>query len=193
MGQPATHYAISAKRLFLSGAAHQSVDSAIRSGARTEEEWCLLLRLCERRFWIANNQKARRAVKARHPMKAGKMRTAKKQTAAEISNQEALAYLKRKAQAIADMGGFSMAHINRQADALYLFYLDYLEAALDCPELPRNLLNWFPEASGMSRRTVWRRLKAGRARAAGIASESQKGLIAEQRRLELTPLPDEVY
>lgn len=63
------HYAVLAAKILLRGTGHSSVDSAIRAGARTEVEWCIILKRCEQRFWTQHNRKARRAVKARHPVR----------------------------------------------------------------------------------------------------------------------------
>ncbi|MVN88619.1 hypothetical protein GO986_17935 [Deinococcus sp. HMF7620] len=57
-----------ARRAFLRGTAHSSPHAAIEAGARTEEEWAAMLEGQHARFWAANGQKARRAVKKRHPM-----------------------------------------------------------------------------------------------------------------------------
>ena len=62
-------YAEVARRKFLRGTAHTSPHEAIQAGARTEEEWAALLEGQHARLWSRHNQKARRNVKARHPMK----------------------------------------------------------------------------------------------------------------------------
>ncbi|WP_152544800.1 hypothetical protein [Deinococcus phoenicis] len=69
MPRKSAHYAHLAARAFLRGTGHSTVDSAIRAGARTNAEWCILLRHFEQRFWSTHNKKARRAVKTRHPVK----------------------------------------------------------------------------------------------------------------------------
>lgn len=69
MPRKALHYAVLATKLFLRGTGHTSVAAAIAAGCRTDAEWCILLRRCEQQFWSQHNRKARRAVKARHPVK----------------------------------------------------------------------------------------------------------------------------
>lgn len=69
------HYAEQAARAFLRGTGHPSVDSAVRAGSRTDEEWSLFLVRFEQRFWSRHNRKARRAVQLRHPVKVSEALT----------------------------------------------------------------------------------------------------------------------
>lgn len=69
MARKKPHYAEQAARAFLRGTGHSDVDCAIRAGARTNEEWRIFIERFEQQFWVTHNRKARRAVKARHPVK----------------------------------------------------------------------------------------------------------------------------
>lgn len=69
MARKPLHYAEKAARAFLRGTGHTSVHSAVTAGARTNEEWRLFLERYHQRFWSTHNKKARRAVKARHPVR----------------------------------------------------------------------------------------------------------------------------
>lgn len=57
-----------AARAFLRGTSHPTPDSAIRAGARTEEQWTAILEGARARFWSSNGLRARKKVQARHPM-----------------------------------------------------------------------------------------------------------------------------
>ncbi|MBZ9753196.1 hypothetical protein K7W42_20375 [Deinococcus sp. HMF7604] len=69
MPRPVPTHAARAARIFLRGTSHTSPHAAIQAGARTEEEWTALLEGQHARFWAENGRRARRAVRARHPMR----------------------------------------------------------------------------------------------------------------------------
>ena len=62
------HYSEQAARKFLRGTGHPSVDSAIRAGARTNDQWLAFLDGHIARFWSDNGKRARRRVVHRHPV-----------------------------------------------------------------------------------------------------------------------------
>ncbi|MFC4639819.1 hypothetical protein [Deinococcus hohokamensis] len=70
MPRKPTSHADKARRAFLRGTAHSSPHAAIERGARTDEEWAAFLDGQQARFHMTNGRKARKAVKARHPMQA---------------------------------------------------------------------------------------------------------------------------
>lgn len=67
--KPASH-ADKARRAFLRGTTHTSPHAAIETGARSNRRWLALLDGQQVRFHMDNGLKARRAVKARHPMRS---------------------------------------------------------------------------------------------------------------------------
>lgn len=71
MPRKAPPYFARAARQFLRGTAHTCPQAAITAGARTEAEWSALLEGARAAWWSQHNKKARRAVKARHPVQVG--------------------------------------------------------------------------------------------------------------------------
>ncbi len=93
--------------------------------------------------------------------------------------------LQKRADRWALVGGPGRSGLQRQAREAFELYLDFMRHAIG-GDFPR----WLSQHSGVNRETCRRRLKAGRALAAGSkVNRNQSGLLAEQRERETRPSP----
>ncbi|WP_161883936.1 hypothetical protein [Deinococcus alpinitundrae] len=178
------HYADKAAVKFLRGTTFSSPDEAIQAGARTEEQWSAFMKGEAARFWSANGQKARRAVRKRHPIRRKTRKKAENQTAilsigAKKPNPDVLA-LEKRAHEWPRTGGIGRPGVEISARAAYALYLDFARHAV-AGDFPR----WLACHSGVNRETCRERFKAGCALALGVNPRwNQSGLLAELRERE---------
>lgn len=178
------HYADKAAVKFLRGTAYSSPDEAIAAGARTDEQWSAFMKGEAARFWSENGQKARRAVRKRHPIRRKTRIKAPNQPQTEAIGQKRpsvdVLALEKRAVEWASIGGVGRVGLEKSARAAYALYLDFARHAV-AGDFPR----WLAARSGAHPETCRRRFKAGLSLAAGANPRwNQSGLLAELRERE---------
>lgn len=200
MTTPKRHYANKAARDFLRGTAFDSPDDAIQAGARSEFQWQTFMLGRAAKFWRENGAKARRKVKARHPVKRTRRKKgadlppppaengSKRLQSAGIGDRKLrkdVQALENKAREWANVGGIGRTGLDKSARAAYDLWLDFTRHGIG-----GEFAVWLSAHSGASYDTCRRRLKVGMALNLGINPRmNQSGLISELRERETLVLP----